>query len=282
VPTYKNRMPMDPKETIWHYTSLDAVVAILRNRQLRLTRVDAFGDPFEGSVPKQQIDDQVPIFSSAHEMMMESVAAHYPGMEVRRIRHRDPWQEMTDRRRAMTRSAHANCWSSGHESEALWRLYCHDNDYDSGSDQSKGVGLALRSHLAKLEASVADADVYVSPVKYRFYHEGPAFDDELDAFMHKRQGFECEREVRVLKFDKAHYYALSNSLIGNAEASSPDELPTYRFLDWSLTSAIDWITVSPYASEVYESKARDAIVAVDPKLVVESSVLSERLYKANF
>jgi hypothetical protein len=282
MPTYKNRMLMDPNTRVWRYTSLDAVIAMLRDRQLRLTRLDAFRDPFEGSVPKQQIDDQIPIFSGAQaaEMMMTSVAAHYPGMEVPRPRYRDRWQEMTDRRKAMTRSAHASCWSSGHESEALWRLYCNDSDGDR-SGRDKGVGLALHSHLAKLEASVADLDVYVSPVKYRFYHVGPAFDDELDPFMHKRQGFECEREVRVLKFDEAHYRELSSSLVGNAEAPSPDELPTCRFLDWSLTGAIDGITVSPYASEDYESKARDAIAAVDPVLV-ELSVLSERRYAANF
>jgi hypothetical protein len=280
MPIYKNRMVMDLNAPIFRYTSLEATIAMLRDRKLRLTRLDAFRDPFEGSVPKQQIDDQVPIFSSAHEMMMESVSAHYPGMQVRRTHHRDPWQEMTNRRRAMTRSAHASCWSSGHESEALWRLYCRDSNGDS--DRNEGVGLALRSHLARLEASVADLDVYVSPVKYRIYHEGPAFNDELDAFMHKRQGFACEREVRVLKFDEAHYRALSDSLIENTGTPPPSELPTYRFFDWSLDSAIDWITVSPYASEVYELRARDAIAAIDPKLVVELSVLSERRYAANF
>ena len=42
--------------------------AMLRDRQIRLTRIDAFPDPFEGSVPKKQIDDQVAIFwgCSAH------------------------------------------------------------------------------------------------------------------------------------------------------------------------------------------------------------------------
>jgi hypothetical protein len=40
-----------------HYTTLDALVQIFRNRQLRSTRVDKFPDPFEGSVPKKQIDD---------------------------------------------------------------------------------------------------------------------------------------------------------------------------------------------------------------------------------
>lgn len=255
---------------------------MLRDRQIRLTRLDAFPDPFEGSVPKRQIDDQVAIFGGAQltEMMMRSVAAYYPDMQLPRYpdrqvpRSRDLWREMTQRRRAKTRSAHAICWSSGDESEAMWKLYC--------SDGGQGQGLALRSQLAKLEESVAGHDLIVSPVTYRFFHEGDAFDDELDPFMHKRKGFAYEQEVRLLKYDEGHYFALNSFLRGNATAASPDELPKYIFLYWSLLKAIDSITVSPYASEAYESKARDAITTIDPKLAVELSVLSERRYAANF
>ena len=44
----------------------------------------------------------------------------------------------------------------------------------------------------------------MSPITYRYYHEGDAFDDELDPFMHKRMGFEHECEVRLLKYDDGH------------------------------------------------------------------------------
>jgi hypothetical protein len=282
MPTYKNRVPMAPNTQVWHYTKLEAIIAMLRDRQIRLTRLDAFRDPFEGSVPKKQIDDQVAILggATATEMMMRSVTTYYPDMQVPRhpdvqvSRMRDLWQEVTQRRRAKTRSAHAICWSAGDESEAMWKLYCSDGD--------KGQGLALRSQLSKLEESIAGHDLVVSPVRYRFFHEGDAFDDELDPFMHKRKGFACEQEVGLLSYDDAHYLALTSFLGRNAAAAPPDELPTYRFIDWSLTSAIDSITLSPYASEAYESRARDAIAAIDPKLVVELSVLSERRYAANF
>src|SRR5712664_2569760 len=134
MPTYKNRISMAPSTQVWHYTSLEAVIAILRDRQMRLRRLDAFGDPFEGSVPKQDIDNQIPIFGGAQatEMMMTSVAAHYPDMKVPRARYRDRWGEMTQRRRAKTRSAHAMCWRWGDESEAMWKLYCKDGKEGQG------------------------------------------------------------------------------------------------------------------------------------------------------
>lgn len=107
MPVYKNRPPLSPGADVWHYTTTEAVVAILRERRLRLRRIDKWRDPFEGSVPKQQIDDQIPIFSGAQaaEMMMGTAAAQYPEMPTfaRRVqRHRDPWQRMTQRRLATT------------------------------------------------------------------------------------------------------------------------------------------------------------------------------------
>src|SRR5256885_15185852 len=114
MPKYKNRAPMDETTELRRYITIDALADIFRNRKLRLTRVDKFPDPFEGSVPKKQIDDQVPIFSSRNADQMMSVAPHFPGMSMpmRSMppqRNLDPWTEMTLWRRAKTRSAHASC-----------------------------------------------------------------------------------------------------------------------------------------------------------------------------
>ena len=246
MPTYKNRPPLDPDTELRRYISLNALISMLRERRLRLTRVDRFADPFEGSVPKRQIDDQVPLFSSMNSMMLDQLAAHHPEME--RPRRRDPWSEMTARRRAMTRSIHASCWIAGLESEGMWRLYCNDG--------SPGRGVLLRGTLARIEASVVPHDLYVSPITYRHYHEGPAFTDDLDAFMHKRLGFQHEREVRLLKSDQPHYFGLAASITGGSEFSPlpppPLDLPHHIFLAWSPLDHIDAITISPYADEPYE------------------------------
>ena len=278
MPMYKNRVPMDPATELRRYTTLDALVQILRNRQLRLTRVDKLQDPFEGSVPTRQIDDQVPIFSSRNAVQMMSLVAYYPSMSMPPRRSLDPWTEMTLRRRAKTRSAHASCWTAGHESEAMWRLYCRDGD-------PEGQGVALQSTLGKIEASVARHDLFVSPIRYRYYHEGAAFDDELDPFMHKRMGFFHEREVRLLKYDQGHYSKLAAALTSNdpARATQP-ELPDHIFLEWSPAEVIESITISPYADESYEKQAREAIASIDPSIVdrLELSILSERRYAPQF
>jgi hypothetical protein len=273
MPAYKHRPPMSDDTPVWRYLTLRAVIATIETGHLRLTRVDRFKDPFEGSVPKKQIDDQIPLFigAASARAMMNSVAAHYPGMTRPIPPDEDPWILVTRLRRARTRSAHASCWSAGDESEALWRLYCTD-------DGCQGRGVALRTTLARLEASVAAHDLYVSPITYRPYHQGPAFTDEMDSLLHKRHCFAAERELRILKFDEAHYSALV------PKDASVSELPEHINVNWVLGDVIEEIAVSPYADVNYEDLVRRAINAADPRLVdrVVLSVLHERRYPPCF
>jgi hypothetical protein len=273
MPTYKNRPPMDPDTPVWRYFSLNAAIATVRDRRLRFTRLDRFDDPFEGSVPKRQMDDQVALFAGAHHMRMVHtiIASHYPSVPPPKWDSEDPWTRMTRLRRAMTQSTHACCWAAGDESEPLWRLYCTD-------DGPRGVGIALRTTLAKLEASIEPHDLYVSPVTYRQYHEGPAFDDELDSFMHKRNGFSAEKEVRLLKLNRGHYHTLI------AEPRTAAELDKHLFLDWPAADAIENIVLSPYADESFEERARAAIQAVAASLQdrVILSDLNPRQYAPGF
>jgi len=162
----------------------------------------------------------------------------------------------------------------------MWRLYCNDGEL--------GQGVALRTTFGKLEASVAHHDLIIGRVVYRLYHEGPAFNDDLDPFMHKRMGFECEREVRVLSFAQQHYSTLALALTGlYGFAPLPDppaELPEYLYLDWRPLDVADAIVISPYATEDYERRARVAVAAINPSAagIIELSMLSERRYAANF
>ena len=93
----------------------------------------------------------------------------------------------------------------------MWRLYCRDGG-------GAGQGVALGSTLGQVDASVARHDLFVSPIRYRYYHEGAAFDDELDPLMHKRMGFLHEREVRLLKYDEGHYLELAAALTSDDPA----------------------------------------------------------------
>src|SRR5215469_16255314 len=108
--TYRNRPPLDPSTELRRYALIGELEDILKRRRLRLTRIDMFEDAAEGSVPKQQIEDQLPIFSGANTMLMmaEQVATYYPADSRTRVyRPRmDPWEKMALRRQVKRRSAH--------------------------------------------------------------------------------------------------------------------------------------------------------------------------------
>jgi hypothetical protein len=259
MPIYKNQPSVPGDTPVRRYLTLGAVIATVNTRQLRLTRVDTFHvqDSFEGSVPKQTLDDQnlLLIGAESRRTMMNSVAAWNPGMGTISPPDEDSWLRITRWRRNRTRSAHASCWSMGPESDAMWRLYCNEN-------KSQGLGVALRTTLERLKESVATHDLYVSPIIYRPYHEGAAFTDEMDPLLHKRQGYEAERELRLLRVDEAHYRALLPK-----DASVP-ELPVYFPVDWVLSKVIAEIEISPYADVNYENSVRQAIHAADASLRV--------------
>ena len=273
MPNYNHRPDVSGDTEVWRYLSLHAVIATIETRRLRMTRIDRFRDPFEGSVPKSQIDNQVPLFSGTAFMRNTRMTRRlqYPEMTMPEEFDEDDWTRMTRLRRAKTRSAHASCWSMGHESEPIWRLYCTE-------DGTPGVGVALRTTLARLEASVAIHDLYVSPIIYRLYHEGPQFTDELDAFFHKRQGFAAERELRLLRFDQAQFHALI------PRGARQPELGDHLEVDWVPSDVVEEIVISPYADVDYENEARQSVNAADSNLAdrIRLSVLHERRHRPQF
>jgi hypothetical protein len=191
-------MAIAPGTPLWRYTHLNELENVLRDRKLRLTRVDQFPDPFEGSVPTQQIEDQGVIIRGGvlMRMAMGSIAAHYPGhMEAPPHDPRDPHELITIRRRAAARSVHASCWTMAPETEPRWRLYCSDDD-------APGQGVAMRTTFERLEGSVARHHLIVRDIQYRRYQVGAAFPDDLAPFLHKREGFKDEEEVRLLNYNE--------------------------------------------------------------------------------
>jgi hypothetical protein len=72
----------------------------------------------------------------------------------------------------------------------------------------------------------------------------------MDSLLHKRHGFAAERELRLLKFDAAHFGALV------PKDASVSELPEHVFVDWVLSDVIDEISVSPHANVNYDAVLR--------------------------
>ena len=157
----------------------------------------------------------------------------------------------------------------------MWRLYCRDLDIE-------GLGVSVESTLGAVEASVGSHSLFVSPIRYRYYHIGLAFNDDIDSFMHKRLGFAHESEVRLLSYSDAQYFALAEAI--RTQAQAPTDLPAHVFLNWPAATVVDKVLISPYADRAYEDRVRDQVTSVEPTLAdkIALSVLSERRYGPQF
>ncbi|MBS1994683.1 MAG: hypothetical protein JSS86_00175 [Cyanobacteria bacterium SZAS LIN-2] len=269
-------MVVAPGAPLWRYAHLIELRHVLSGQQLRLTRVDRFHDPFEGSVPNQQIEDQGVILRGGALMMMamESAAAHFPGMARPYRVPTDPWALMSIRRKVAARSAHASCWTKAPETEPRWRLYCND--------EAPGQGIAMRTTYEKLEASVAHHGIIVQGISYRHYHVGPAFTDDRAPFLHKRMGFHDEEEIRLLSCNEAHKNALAYALTADGRfglpPAPPAELPEHIHVAWNPLDVLDGVVVSPYATADYERRVREVFAALAPAALslIELSRFSAR------
>jgi len=174
----KSEHPCFPQPSLaaklWRYMSLAKLVSLLDTRCLYFARSDQLGDPFEGSWARNQ-----PGRDLLAGMAKPEVAA-----ERRRLR----WKN--DRE-----STVISCWHlSESESAAMWNQYA-----DAGiAIQTTFAGLA-GSLPQPAEDTKGSRPIYLGLVNYIDYEsdsvpEGIAY----WPFMHKRQSFSHEREVRAV------------------------------------------------------------------------------------
>jgi hypothetical protein len=263
--SYANLKKPDPDEIVIRYTSLAQFIWIVTQQKLPLIRLDLFRDPFEGSAPKSLIEHQMIVSGGRNSIVQQ--------MRVQQHFYRnyqwspDPpqtagawWADMSARRRNRTYSTHASCWRWGPESEGMWRLYCGE----------KG-GVALQTTFSKLEKSVEAEPILAGKIQYEDYDIVPAFKEDLDHVMYKRDGFAFEQEVRLLRADQDHHGKLCNG-------TAHEKLPPCLSIPWNIGSAIDRILVSPYADEWYLESVQAAARLADEDL--EGRVTWSRLRKS--
>ena len=158
-----------PNSLLWRYMDFAKFVSLLENRAIFFSSADRLGDPFEGSLPKNNIASRL---ASPHFSREEEISKYAFVMEQLR------------------RFTLISCWcESEHESEAMWKLY-----------SSAQGGVAIKTDFDSLENSFkTDEQIYIERVRYVDYDtDRIPEDDPLAPYLHKRQSFEHEREVRAI------------------------------------------------------------------------------------
>jgi len=146
-------------------------VSLLDTEALFFARADTLGDPFEGS------------YTTANAQMRSLLEEQHdiPGF----------FEEIADVRREGRLYHFINSWHwSDFESAAMWSLYLRSGD-----------GIAIQTTFDSLRSALAPAEdpVMLGLVKYIDYAQTPIPEGNVFwPFVHKRQSYEHEREVRAV------------------------------------------------------------------------------------
>ena len=179
--------PEGNKIKIWRYMDFTKCVSLLGKNELFFIRADKLGDPFEGSYPRENVQQR----AINHKKMM----AQLPGYLQRFFQGRDKASSQFFKN--LKNFIFINSWhESRHESAAMWRLYLKSNE-----------GIAIQSTFGRLKDCFKQGtpDIYIGKVHYRDYSTEKIQESNFFApFLHKRKSFEHEKEVRavVLEYTK--------------------------------------------------------------------------------
>ena len=159
--------PNNPNISIWRYMDLPKFISLIDENALYFTRSDKFGDPFEGSIPKETI-------------RLRQETMKIAGMDEA---HRREWLDSSRWRQYVA----VNCWHmNDHESAAMWNQY-------------GASGVAIQSTYERLSNAIVDPrSVFLGTVTYLDYMTDAFTEGNLfKPFLHKRKSFEHERELRA-------------------------------------------------------------------------------------
>lgn len=214
---WEPNIPRTNKE-IWRYRSLKRYVSILNQEYLWFSRPDKFDDPFEGSLPRKNIEQRHKEYNSSTVDSRSAIRYYY------RL------------------TSYVNCWySEQHESDAMWRLYA---DTDNG--------LAIKSTPARLKNALQNSEKSTyGEVEYRDYDSFLIeTENPLAPLFYKRNAFKFENEFRIL----LHYFAddLYGASAENAKEIQPDGLP----VPVDVGDLINEVVLSPSSSKEFENNVR--------------------------
>ena len=167
---HPNFTPPPDNAVLWRYMDFTKFVSLLVRNELFFVRADKLKDPFEGTWTNVNVEAAEAFYNSLPERALQGNRIHMD--------------------REMRRFALINCWHENcNESAAMWSLYSREMD-----------GIAIKTDFSSFRQSlVGETDIYIGRVNYIDYESdfiprGNAF----NPFLHKRNSFEHEREVRAM------------------------------------------------------------------------------------
>ena len=180
--------PENVNAKIWRYMDFTKFIDMLRTGGLFFSRADKLGDPFEGSWP------------SINARGWRDHASRMEALALADNREFDQSAEVLSRAfRSFTKYKGVNCWHMSEvESDAMWKLYLKSNE---------GIAIQTRYELLRDSFSSVEETIFLGKIRYLNYETEHFRSDNLcNPYMHKRLGFQHEREIRALliRYPESH------------------------------------------------------------------------------
>ena len=205
--------PPPDNAVLWRYISFTKFVSLLTRKALFFARADKLGDPYEGSLSQWNVNLSPTLNKGIPEEQIKLLHNH-----------------IKDQRRFVL----VNCWHENeHESDAMWKLY-----------SGHGEGIAIKTDFPSRNESLVREDiVYIGMVNYVDYDMTFIPENDTAApFLHKRQSFEHEREVRAII--QKHNVIGGEIIVGGPDI---DKIGTYHEVD--IPTLVNEVIVPPYAED---------------------------------
>ena len=239
---YKEHPNFEPPEddaVLWRYMDFTKFVSLLETQSLFFASADKLGDPFEGAYSKVNV--------ALRPMLYEG---KIPESALRL------WAAFAKETRRFTK---ISCWhEADHESAAMWRLYSREHD-----------GIAIKTDFKSLNQSFTCSDsIFIGKVKYvdydrTFIPEGSTF----FPYLHKRQSFEHEREVRAIT---------QNLPVRDGKIDLSQEVSVIgAYYTVNISLLIKEVIVAPYADDWFVKLVQLVAARYDLRANVNRSGLAE-------
>lgn len=214
--------PPPERATLWRYMDIPKYLQMLSSHSIWFSRADLLGDPFEGSTTQITKDAVGALYNSfiPTDFADRSMDLFSKSLLMSKLR------------------TYVNSWHCSEiESAAMWNLY------------RKEYGISIISSVERMKESFTwEDEIFPSRINYvdyetTFMPQGNVF----WPFVHKRQSFEHEKEVRLISLSIEASRALPHDVNAKTFAEMAERTPVGYQVPTDLMKLIAEVRIDPSA-----------------------------------
>lgn len=224
---------------IWRYFNFTQLMSIIERDSLWFSDLTEFDDPYEGTVPKENIYEEIDILVDSLDYDREEI---------------EPIYELFNPKKAYNKERLVNCWNKNqYESAALWEQYL---------DSPEGVAISTTVENVKSALEDSGYEMVYGEVKYINYETDRIPMGVLPTVYHKRKSFQHENEFRI-----------------SFAPDESDSIDSGEYISVNVDDLIDKVYISPTAAGWFYDQVKQVLDTYDVDCeIVKSNVYSGPVY----